>query len=156
MVNTNYNLTGICCKVVRVPGYRSRGPGFDSRRYQIFWEVVGLERGPLSLVRITEELLEWKSSGSGSRKNRDYGRGDPLRWPRDTLYQLKLALTSPRGSGRSVGIVRLRTKTTEFFICCKIVGATRNQNTCRPGTLHFSLVGIRRWTFCELERCEQR
>jgi hypothetical protein len=28
----------------------------------------GLERGPLSLVRITEELLEWKSSGSGSRK----------------------------------------------------------------------------------------
>jgi hypothetical protein len=28
---------------------------------------VGLERGPLSLVRITEVLLEWKSSGSGSR-----------------------------------------------------------------------------------------
>jgi hypothetical protein len=51
--------------VVRVSGYRSRGPGFDSRRYQIFWEVVELERGPLSLVRITEELLEWKSSGSG-------------------------------------------------------------------------------------------
>jgi hypothetical protein len=39
--------------------------GFDSRRYQIFWEVVGLERGPLSLMRIIEELLEWKSSGSG-------------------------------------------------------------------------------------------
>jgi hypothetical protein len=31
---------------------------------------VGLERGPLSLVRTTEELLEWKSSGSGSRKPR--------------------------------------------------------------------------------------
>jgi hypothetical protein len=30
---------------------------------------VGLERGPLSLVRIPEELLEWKSSGSGSRKS---------------------------------------------------------------------------------------
>jgi hypothetical protein len=26
---------------------------------------VGLERGPLSLMRIIEELLEWKSSGSG-------------------------------------------------------------------------------------------
>jgi hypothetical protein len=26
---------------------------------------MGLERGPLSLVRIIEELLEWKSSGSG-------------------------------------------------------------------------------------------
>jgi hypothetical protein len=32
-------------------------------------------------------------------ENRDYGREDPLRWPRDTLYQLKLALTSPAGCG---------------------------------------------------------
>jgi hypothetical protein len=48
----------LCGLVVRDPGYRSRGSGFGSRRYQIFWEVVGLERGPLSLVRITEELLE--------------------------------------------------------------------------------------------------
>ena len=44
--------------VVRVSGYRCRGLGFDSRRYQIFWVVVGLERGPLSLVRSIEELLE--------------------------------------------------------------------------------------------------
>jgi hypothetical protein len=49
-------------------------------------------------------------------ENWDYGRRDPLSWPRDTLYQLKLALTSPTGCGRSVGIVRLRTKTTEFYI----------------------------------------
>jgi hypothetical protein len=28
--------TGFCGLVVRVPGYRSRGPGFNSRRYQIF------------------------------------------------------------------------------------------------------------------------
>jgi hypothetical protein len=33
---------------------------FDFRRYQIFWEVVGLERGPLSLVSTTEELTEWR------------------------------------------------------------------------------------------------
>jgi hypothetical protein len=38
---------------------------FDSRRYQIFWEVVGVERGSLSLVNTIEELLERKSSGSG-------------------------------------------------------------------------------------------
>jgi hypothetical protein len=31
--------------------------GFDSRGYQIFLEVVGLERIPLSLVSTTEELL---------------------------------------------------------------------------------------------------
>jgi hypothetical protein len=37
---------------------------------QIFWEVVDVERGPLSLVRINEELLEWKNSGSLSRKSR--------------------------------------------------------------------------------------
>jgi hypothetical protein len=39
--------------------------GFDSRRYQIFWEVVGLELGLLSLVSTTEELLGRKSRGSG-------------------------------------------------------------------------------------------
>jgi hypothetical protein len=33
-------------------------------------KLVGLERGSLTLVRITEELLEWKSSGSGSIKPR--------------------------------------------------------------------------------------
>jgi hypothetical protein len=58
----------LCGLVVRAPGYRSRGPEFDSRRYQIFWEAVSLQRGPLNLVSITEELLEWKSSGPGSRK----------------------------------------------------------------------------------------
>ena len=48
----------LCGLVVRVSGYRYRGLGFDSRRCQIFWVVVGLERGPLSLVRSFEELLE--------------------------------------------------------------------------------------------------
>jgi hypothetical protein len=50
---------------------------FDSRRYQIVWEVVGLERGPLSLVSTTEELLGRKSSGSGI-ENRDYCRRGSL------------------------------------------------------------------------------
>jgi hypothetical protein len=46
---------------------------FDCGRYQIFREVVGLERGTLSLVSTIEKLLEKKSSGSGLG-NRDYGR----------------------------------------------------------------------------------
>ena len=48
----------LCGLVVRVSGYRYGGLGFDSRRYQIFCVVVGLEGSPLSLVRSIEELLE--------------------------------------------------------------------------------------------------
>jgi hypothetical protein len=40
-------------------------PGSIPGANSFFLEVVGLERDPLSLVRIIEELLEWKSSGSG-------------------------------------------------------------------------------------------
>jgi hypothetical protein len=36
-----------------------RKPGFDSRHYQKI-KVVGLERGPLSLVSTTQELLDRK------------------------------------------------------------------------------------------------
>jgi hypothetical protein len=63
--------------------------GFDSRRYQIFWEVVGLERGTLSLVSTIEELIERKSRGSGL-ESREYGRRDLPRWPRDTLLSEKV------------------------------------------------------------------
>jgi hypothetical protein len=55
--------------------------GFDSRHYHIFWEVVGLERGPLRLVSTIEELIR-------SRKPRLRPR-----WLRDTFYPQKLALT---------------------------------------------------------------
>jgi hypothetical protein len=88
--------------------------GFNSRRYQIFWEVVGLERGPLSLVSTIEVLLERQSSGPGLG-NREHGRRDPLRWQRGTLNPQKLALTSPTSGGHSVGIVRSRTETVEFI-----------------------------------------
>jgi hypothetical protein len=51
-------LTENQCLVVRVSGYRPRGPGLDSQPCQIFCELGGLERGTLSLVRTIEELLE--------------------------------------------------------------------------------------------------
>jgi hypothetical protein len=47
-------------------------------------------------------------------ENTEYGRRDPSRWPRGTLYPQKLALTSPTSGGRSVGIVRSQTQTTKF------------------------------------------
>ena len=53
-----WKIDRLCGLVVRVSGYRYRGLGFDSWRYQIFWVVVGLKRGPLSLVRSIEELIK--------------------------------------------------------------------------------------------------
>jgi hypothetical protein len=63
--------------------------GFDSRRYQIFWEVLGLG-------------------------NREYGRRDSSRWPLGTLYLQKLALISLTSGSRLVGIVSSRTQATGF------------------------------------------
>jgi hypothetical protein len=76
---------------------------------------VGLERGPLSLVRSIEELLKQKSSGSKSRKQRLTAVGTHCADHVTPLYPQNLALTSPTGGGRSVGIVRSRTKAMEFF-----------------------------------------
>jgi hypothetical protein len=112
----------LCGLVVRVPGYRSRGPV----SIPISW--VGLERGPLSLVSTTEELLGWKGSSS-SLENLDYGlRGSAMLTP---LYQQKLALTSSTSGGRSVGIVRSRTQATEF--CVPIITHTALIVTDTPG-----------------------
>jgi hypothetical protein len=74
---------------------------------------MGLERGPLSLVSTTEELLGRKSSGF-CLEIRDYGRRNQSLWPRCTLYPQTLALSSLTSGSRSVGIVRSRTKATEF------------------------------------------
>jgi len=46
------------------------------------------------------------------------------------LYPQKLALNSPTGGGRSVGIVRVRTKATELTYYVHLVG-TKRSDTCR-------------------------
>jgi hypothetical protein len=51
-----------------------------------------------------------------TKEGREYGRGDLSRWPRGTLYPQNLTLTLPTSGGRSVGIVRSRTQTTEFSL----------------------------------------
>jgi len=55
-----------------------------------------------------------KSSGSRSRKQRLTAVGTRCADRVTPLYPQKLALASPTGDGRSVGIVRVRTKATEF------------------------------------------
>jgi hypothetical protein len=64
-------LDRLCGLVVRVLGYRSGGPGSipgTTRKKKL----VGLERGALSLVSTTEELLGRESKGSGL-ESREYG-----------------------------------------------------------------------------------
>jgi hypothetical protein len=78
---------------------------------------VVLERVPLSLVRTIEELLEKNNSDSGL-ENREYGCGEPLRWPRDTLCPQKLTQTSPTIGIRSVGLVCSQTKATKLLWVC--------------------------------------
>jgi hypothetical protein len=57
-------------------------------------------------------------------ESREYGRRDPSRWKRGTLYPQKLALTSLTSGGRSVGILRSRTQSAEF-VC--FVGSWLNR-----------------------------
>ena len=51
----------------------------------------------------------------------------------------KLALTSPTGGGRSVGIVRSRTKATEFFFSMHetFVVASKYEKACRANRDQF-------------------
>jgi hypothetical protein len=82
-----------------------------------------------------------KSSGSGV-ENREYGRRDPSRWPRDTLYPQKLALISPTRGGLSVDIVRWRIKATEllFIITIRISLTYISSLTLRY--IHTTILGL--------------
>jgi hypothetical protein len=88
--------------------------GFDSGRYQIFWEVMGLERGQLSLVSTTEELLGKKVAAPVYKaENTAVGirHADHVA----PSIRKKLEITSPTIGVRSVGIVRSRTQATVSY-----------------------------------------
>jgi hypothetical protein len=102
--------------------------GFGSQCYQILGEVVGLKRGPLSLVGTLEELLGRKSSGSGIKKTENTALGN--------RHADHAALTSPTSGGHSVGIVFSPTQTTEFSLvsiaCNFSVIAVRSSKSTLP------------------------
>jgi hypothetical protein len=78
-------------------------------------KVVGLERGPLSLVSTTEELLDRKVAAPVYKtENTAVG----IRHADHVAPSISktLAITSPTSGGRSVGIVRSPTKTMGFFL----------------------------------------
>ena len=75
-----------------------------------------------------------KSSSSRSRKQRLTAVGTRCTDHVTPLYPQKLALTSPTGGSRSVGIVRSRTKATVFSLCANydliISGTVFPHKTC--------------------------
>jgi hypothetical protein len=113
-------MTRFCDLVVRGPGYRSRGPGSIPAATRFFWEVVGLERGPLSLLSTIEELLERKSNGFELERQITAVGIHPTD-SATPLYPRELALTSPTNGGRSVGTVRWRTKTKDLSLVLIII-----------------------------------
>jgi hypothetical protein len=114
------------------PWLQIQRSGFYSRRYHIFWGIVGLEQGSLSLVGTIDELLERKCRGS-SLECREYGRRDPSCWPFGTHYPQKLALTSQTSGGRSVCTVRSWTQITEFSLF-QFIWENKGWKPCRWGS----------------------
>jgi hypothetical protein len=74
-----------------------------------------------------EELHQRRSSGSGLKTEiaaveiRCADHATPI-------YPQKLALTSPKSDGRSVGIVRLQTKATELYIYIYILRCSNEES----------------------------
>jgi hypothetical protein len=74
---------------------------------------VGLERGPLSLLSTTEELLDRKVAAPVYKTENTAVEIRHADHMAPSIHK-KLAITSLTIGGHSVGIVRLRTQTMEF------------------------------------------
>jgi hypothetical protein len=84
--STHDNLCGL---VVRAPGYRSRGPGSISGATR-FSERFCIWNGVHSASKVQlRSYLKEKNRGS-DLENRDYGRRDQPRCPRDTPLSINV------------------------------------------------------------------
>ena len=75
----------------------------------------------------------WMGGGSRFRKQRLTAVGTRCANHMTPLYPQKLALTLPTGGGRSVGMVRSRTKATEFSL---VLGGLENHCVGLKTTTH--------------------
>jgi hypothetical protein len=85
---------------------------------------MGLERGPLSLVSTTEELLDRKIAAAVYKtENTAVG----IRHADHVTFSIrkKLVITSPASGGRSVGIVRSRDSDHGVFSLVSLYFASR-------------------------------
>jgi hypothetical protein len=91
------------------PETRVRFPALPEKK------VVGLERGPLSLLSKTEELLDRKVV---ARVYKIENTAVGIRHADHVALSIRkvLAITSPASGGRSDGIVRSRTQIKEFSL----------------------------------------
>jgi hypothetical protein len=85
------------------PEARVRFPALPEKK------VVGLEWGPLSLLdrKVAAPVYKTENTAVGIR------HADHV----TPSIRKELAITSPTGGSRSVGIVRSRTQTMEFVVC---------------------------------------
>jgi hypothetical protein len=103
---TNFNFSIKSRFSATDPEARDRFPAVPGKK------VVGLERGPLSLVSTTEELVDRKVAAP-VYKTENTAVGTRHADHVAPSFRKKLAITSPTSGGRSVGIVRSRTQTME-------------------------------------------
>jgi hypothetical protein len=113
-----------------------------------------LSLGPLSLVSTTEELLGRKvaapvykaeNTAVGIRRT-DYAT---------PLYPQKLALTSPTSCGRSVGIVRSRTKATVLLLLLECCLDTTISRISKEYQVHYAVAMVGLLQKCTVVRsCE--
>jgi hypothetical protein len=110
--------------------------GLDSRRYQMFWEVVGVKLGPLRPMSTIGELLERKSGCSGLEYGDYDRRGSAPLNTRHSFIRKNLALTSPTRGGFSVHILPSWTRATEFSVsfCVQPADAVKRYSA-RPSHL---------------------
>jgi hypothetical protein len=110
--------------MVRVSDCTPRGPGFDSRRHKIFWDVVRLERGPLSLVGTSEEDSEEEWVAAPAYKVEYTAIGISHADNTMPFIRKELTLTSLTGGCRLVGIISR--KANFCSLCVKYCLSKRN------------------------------